>query len=99
DAIYSPVRRVAYQVQPTRVGQDQLVIVGLLPNAGRLHLVGDAAHRGVDRIDRDQADRSVLGPVLTGRDVALAGVDRQLHRQLGAVVERADDQVRIGDLD
>jgi hypothetical protein len=77
----------------------ELVVVGDLADAAVLDLVGDALDRAEHRIDRDQADRRVLGPVGRGRDVALAGGDHQLHRDRGAIVERADQVLGIHDLD
>ncbi len=53
----------------------------------------------IEAVDRDQADRRVLGAVALGRDVALAGVDRELHADLGALVEGADHVVGVEDLD
>src|SRR6185437_8642284 len=73
----------------------QLVVVEDLAFAGVLDLVGDLAHRGEQAIDRDQADRRVLGTVALGGDVALAGGDGELHADLGALVQRADLQIRI----
>jgi hypothetical protein len=62
-------------------------------------LVAHAADRREQRVDRDIADRSVLGPVLLGRDIALAGIDRELDVDLGAVVEMADHQLGVQHLD
>ena len=73
----------------------QLVVVEDLALAGVLDLVGDLAHRRVQAVDRDQADRRVLRAVALGRHVALAGVDRELHADLGALVERAEHEVGI----
>ena len=77
----------------------QLVVVEDLAFAGVLDLVGDLAHRRVQAVDRDQADRRVLGAVALGRHVALAGVDRELHADLGALVERAEHEVGVEHLD
>jgi hypothetical protein len=77
----------------------QLVVVEHLALAGRLHLVADLADGRVDRVDRHEADRRVLGPVLVGRDVALARVDGELHVEVRAVVEVADHVVLVQDLD
>src|SRR5690606_38444998 len=49
--------------------------------------------------DRDEADRSIFGAVALSRDIALAGVDRELHADLCALVEGAQDVIRIEDLD
>ena len=72
----------------------QLVVVEDLALAGVLDLVGDLLDRRIEAVDRDQADRRVLGAVAVGRDVALAGVDGELHADLGALVERADARGR-----
>ena len=79
--------------------QQQLVVVGHLADAGRLDAVRHPAHRGVDRIDRDQPDRRILRPVRGRGDVALAEVDGELHAQLHAVIQRADHQFRVHDVD
>ena len=55
-------------------------------------------HRAVERVDRDQADRRVLGAVALGGDVALAGLDRELHADLGALVEGAEHELGVEDL-
>src|SRR5262249_30154626 len=62
-------------------------------------LVGNLAHRAEDRIDRDEADRRIFRTVLRGGDIALAAFDGEFHRQIGALVEGADHEVRIEDLD
>jgi hypothetical protein len=74
-------------------GHDQPVIVGLLADAGIVDAIGHLAHRAVDRIDGDQADRRVLGLVEVRRDVALAARDGQLHRDLAALVDMGDHLV------
>ena len=68
----------------------QHVVVGNLTDAGVLHLVGDLADRREDGVDRDQTDRRILRPVLRARDIALAGLDRQLHVDVRTVIQRAD---------
>ena len=73
----------------------ELVVVEDLALAGVLDLVGDLAHGREQTVDRDQADRRILRPVALGRDIALAGIDRELHADLGALVERAQDEVGI----
>ncbi len=73
----------------------QLVVVENLAFAGVLDLVGNLAHRRIKAVDRNKADRRVLGTVTLGRHIALAGVDGELHADLGALVERAEHEVRI----
>ena len=80
-------------------GQRQLVVIELLPDAGVLDLVGDLAHRAVQRVDRDEADRRVGRAVGDRRHIAFADVDGQLHVERRAFVEVADDEVGVGDLD
>ena len=79
--------------------QRELVIVELLTDAGVLDLVGDLAHRAVQRVDRDQADRRVGRAVGGGGLIAFADVGGQLHVERRAFVEVADDEVGVGDLD
>ena len=77
----------------------QLVEVGLLADASLLDVVGDAAHRREDRVDRDHADRLVGRLVLLGRPVAATAADRQVDLELGLLLERGDVRVRVEDLD
>ena len=79
--------------------QHELVVIGDLADACRLDLVGDAADGAVDRVHRNEADRRVLGAVGAGRLVAAAELDGQLHAELGALIERADDQIGVHDVD
>ncbi len=77
----------------------ELVEVGLLPDAGLLDGVGDAAHGREDRVDRDHADRLVGGLVLLRRAVAAAAADRHVQLELGLLLERRDVHVGVEDLD
>ena len=79
--------------------QGQLIVVGRLPDAGVAHLVGNLAHWRIDSVHGDQTDGGFLGPVQGRRHITLAGLDGQFHGHLGAVVEGANDKVRIHDLD
>src|SRR3546814_17024327 len=54
--------------------QAELVIIELLPDAGIVDLVGDLAHRRIERVDRDQADRRVGRAVGGGGQIGTAGV-------------------------
>src|SRR3984885_2058139 len=69
--------------------QRELVIVEDLALAGILDLVRHLAHRRVETVDRDQTDRRIFRAIALGRHIALAGVDREFHADLGALVERA----------
>src|SRR3954471_1080595 len=77
----------------------QLVEVGALADARLLDRVRDAAHRREDRVDRDDADRLVGRLVVLGRAVAAAAPDREVHLELGLLLERRDVRVRVEDLD
>ena len=79
--------------------QRELVVVEDLPFAGILDLVGNLAHRRIEAVDRDEPDRRVLRTVAVGGDIALAGIDGELHADLGALVEMAEHQLRIEDHD
>src|SRR3954464_8613894 len=77
----------------------QLVEVRALADAGLLDGVRDAADRGEDRVDRDDADRLVRRLVLLRGAVAAAAADRQVQLELGLLLERGDVGVRVEDLD
>ena len=80
-------------------GQGQLVIIELLADAGILDLVADLAHRAVERVDRNEADRRVGRAVGGGRDIALAGLGGQLDVERRALVQVADDEIGVHHLD
>ena len=77
---------------------DELVVVENLALAGVLDAVRHLLHRAVERVDRDEADRRVFSAVALGRDIALAGIDGELHADLGALVEGAEHQLGVQDL-
>ena len=77
----------------------ELVEVRALPDAGGVHGVRGAADRREDRVDRNDADRLVLGLVLLGGRVAAAAADRQVHLELGLLLERRDRRLGVQDLD
>src|SRR5215208_7851570 len=79
--------------------QRELVVVGLLADARGVHGVGDALDRREDRVDRDHADRLVGGLVVLGRGVAAAVPDRQVHLELGLLLEGGDADLGVEDLD
>jgi hypothetical protein len=79
--------------------QDEPVEVGALLDSGGFHLVGDAQHGRVDRVDRNPADLLTRLLVLGGGDVTAAALDRQLHLQLALAVEGRDVQLRVVHLD
>src|SRR5579872_1700368 len=84
------------------VGRDverELVVVGPLPDAGGLHLVGNAPHRREDRVDRDHADRVLRAAILLGRRVAAAAADRERHLEASAVGEVRDLELGVEDLE
>ena len=76
----------------------ELVVVGHLADAHALDPVVDLPDRGEDRVDRDDADRELLGPL--GAEVADAALDRQVHLDRHVVgVEGHEDEVGVDDLD
>ena len=77
----------------------ELVVVGLLADAGGVHRVRHALDRREDRVDRDHADRLVRRLVVLRRGVAAAVADRQVHLELGLLLERGDAGLRVEDLD
>src|SRR5439155_25541225 len=85
--------------------EDQLVVVGALPDARGLDVVGDAPDRREHRVDRDDADRVRLATVALGRDVAAAAPDRErdleptLRRQVRDLELRVEDLEVGGSLD
>ena len=84
------------------VGRDverELVVVGALADTGRLDLVGHAANRREDRVDRDDADRVLRPAVELRRDVAASAADRQRHLEPAVAREVGDLELRIEDLE
>ncbi len=84
------------------VGPDlevQPVEVRLATDASRRHRVVHLRDRREDRVDRNRADRHLLGLVLLGGAVALAGADRDFHLDVGLAVRRHDPVVRIQHVD
>ena len=77
----------------------ELIVVGRLADAGIFDLVGDAADRRKDGVDRYQADRAIFSAVLSGGDIALAVLDRHFHLERRALVEMAQHQIGVHDLD
>src|SRR3954451_5644046 len=65
----------------------ELVVVGPLAHTRRLHLVGHALDRREDRVDRDHADGLIVRLVLLGGRVAAPAPDRQVHLELGLLLE------------
>src|SRR5581483_5595402 len=66
---------------------------------GILDLVGDLLHRAEQRVHRDQTDGRVFRTVAVGGDIALAGGDGELHAEIHLLVQGAEHQVGIEDLD
>ena len=79
--------------------EGQLVVVGALTDAGRLDLVGDAADRREDGVDRDDADRVLRPTVQLGRNVAAAAADRERDLEPPLVGEVRDLELRVEDLE
>src|SRR5436190_22501671 len=77
----------------------ELVVVGPLPDPGRLDGVRDASYRREDRVDRDHADGVLQAPVQLGRRVAAAAADRERHLEPAAVGEVRDLELRVEDLE
>ena len=77
----------------------QLVVVEDLAFARILDAIGDLLDRRVEAVDRDEADRCILGAITLGRHVALAGRSSEFHPDRCALIERADDVIGIEDLD
>src|SRR5216110_1390436 len=55
--------------------------------------------RREDRVDRDHAQRLVLGLILLGRRVSAATADREVHLEFRLLLERRDRGVWVEDLD
>jgi hypothetical protein len=91
------IRRRDRPVRPDL--EDQPVVVGGLPDAGRLHVVVHAADGRMHGVDRDVADSHVVVEVLVGRDVAPPRRDPHLHLQPAVLRERRDRGLRLQDLD
>src|SRR5918994_3713906 len=77
---------------------DQLVVVENLALAGVLDAVRHLPDRTVERVDRDEADRSILGTIALGGNVALACRDRELHADFRALIKGAEHEIGVQDL-
>jgi hypothetical protein len=76
----------------------ELVVVGHLTDPHALDPVVDLPDRREDRVDRDHADRQLLGPL--GAEIADAALDGQVHLDRHVVgVERHQDELGVDDLD
>src|SRR4029077_4898748 len=78
--------------------EGEFVEVGPLPDASGGDVVGGAADRREDRVDRDHADRLFVGLVLFSRRVTSAAADRQVDLELGFLLERRDRSLGVEDL-
>src|SRR5680860_1518093 len=76
----------------------ELVEVRPLADAGGRDIVGGATDRREDRVDRDHADRLLVGLVLFRRRVAAAAADRQVDLELGFLLQRRDRGVGVENL-
>ena len=79
--------------------QRQLVIIENLTFTGVLDLVRHLANRRIEAVNRDKPDWSIFCTIAVGRHIALAGVDGEFHADFSAFVQRADDVIRVKDLD
>ena len=77
----------------------ELVVIGALADARVFNGVADAADRGEQRVNRNDADGLFLFLVLFSRAEAAADFDFQLHVELLFLVERADVLVGVDDFD
>ena len=76
---------------------DETVEVGALLDAGGLHLVAHAEHRGVDGVDGQTSDLGVRVLVEGGGDVAAAALDDEFHLDASVIIEGGDVQVGVVD--
>ena len=73
----------------------KLVVVENLAFTRVLDTVGHFPHGGIQAVDGDETDRCILRPVALRRHIALAGIDRELHPDLGALIQGAQDKLRV----
>ena len=79
--------------------QRQLVVVGHLTHTGVFDVIRHLAHGGENAVHRNKSNRRIFRAVQRRRAVTLACVDGHFHVQLRALVERADNQIRVHDFD
>ena len=77
----------------------ELFVVRFLFHAVVLDRVLDVLDRSMDRIDGEQAELCIGGPILVGRHVSASLVDRELHLDLYVGVQPADHQLGIQHLE
>ena len=76
-------------------GHGQLVVVEDLTFAGIFDFVGDLANWRIEAVDRNEANWRILRTIALCRHIAFAGVDREFHADLGALIECAEDKVGV----
>src|SRR5438270_115687 len=84
------------------VGPDfehELVVVGGLADARAFHVIVHAAHRRMDRVDRNVAEREVGVGVTVGDLVAAAALQTRLEFERAFLGKRRDVCRRVEDLD
>ena len=84
------------------VGPDfdgQLVVVGLLADAGFLDLVANANHRAERGVDRNNADLLRLRRVLRGRHVSAAVLHHHFQQERHVLGQRGDHEILVDDFD
>ena len=79
----------------------QLVVVGDLAHAGVLHRVIHLEYRGIDAVDRQSVQGSLLRSLLVAfrRDITAALVEHKLHDELRAVRQGRNVPIRVQHLD
>src|SRR5271170_7222949 len=76
----------------------QLVLVEVLPLAGVLDAVGNLPDRREQAVDWHQSDRGILRAIAIGGDIALAAHHGEFDAKIRALVERANLQTGVQDV-
>src|SRR5262245_57820232 len=70
--------------------EQQLVVIGVLPQPRGLDMEVDLGDRGMNRIYWDVTDRQIVIEIAVGRDVTTPALDPHLDVGVSALVQRGD---------
>src|SRR5262245_53989744 len=75
--------------------EQQLVVIGVLPQPRGLDMEVDLGDRGMNRIYWDVTDRQIVIEIAVGRDVTTPALDPHLDVEISALAHRGDVDVGV----